>query len=206
VSAPPKTILQASAAEATSIRHAVRTADPGSLGPGNLLATQAHVPGLVDLLSDPAVSDWIYSLPRPLTLKSVSAWVADAATSRAAGEAILVVSTDAAGAIGGYARFTIWPERASGELGGASRASLQNAGHGRAAAWRRFDWMFSVLGLRLVGVTTALDNVRSARVIEAAGFVSMGEVISRRPDGSGRASLAWEMTREIWQAKRAVLS
>jgi RimJ/RimL family protein N-acetyltransferase len=183
----------------------VRIADPGSLGPGNLLATQAHVPGLVELLGDPAVSDWIYSLPRPLTLDSVAAWVAEAGRLRAAGEAILVVSSDPEGAIAGYSRFTIWPDRASGELGGASRASLQNIGHGRAAAWRRFDWMFLVLGLRLIGVTTALNNVRSARVIEAAGFVLMGEVTSRRPDGSGRASLAWEMTRETWEAKKAVL-
>jgi hypothetical protein len=46
--------------------------------------------------------------------------------------------------------------------------------------------MFEALGVRLVGVTAALDNVRSAKVIEAAGFVRMGERDSVRPDGTVR--------------------
>ena len=60
--------------------------------------------------------------------------------------------------------------------------------------------MFVHLGVRLIGLTAALDNVRSARLIEAAGFVPMGERESHRPDGSVRRSRYWELTREAWQA------
>ena len=58
--------------------------------------------------------------------------------------------------------------------------------------------LLNALGVRLVGLTAAVDNVRSARVIEAAGFVSMGERESVRPDGSVRVSRYWELSREAW--------
>lgn len=62
--------------------------------------------------------------------------------------------------------------------------------------------MFCALGVRLVCVTAALDNWRSARVIEATGFTPMGEREGLRPDGSMRHSRYWEMTREQWTAFR----
>ena len=61
--------------------------------------------------------------------------------------------------------------------------------------------MFDVLGVRLVGLTAALDNIRSQRVIEAAGFIDMGERDSIRPDGTVRRSRYWEMTREAWRSR-----
>ena len=51
MSAPPKTVLQASHDEAEAIRHAVRTIDVGTLGPGRARAEMKHVPGLVELLA-----------------------------------------------------------------------------------------------------------------------------------------------------------
>ena len=61
--------------------------------------------------------------------------------------------------------------------------------------------MFEVLGVRLIGVTAALDNARSAGVIEAAGFRPMGERDGVRPDGSVRRSRYWEGTREAWRQR-----
>jgi RimJ/RimL family protein N-acetyltransferase len=58
--------------------------------------------------------------------------------------------------------------------------------------------MFEALGLRLIGLTAALDNVRSAKAIDGAGFRRMGEVESTRPDGTVRRSLYWELRREEW--------
>ncbi len=55
--------------------------------------------------------------------------------------------------------------------------------------------MFDHLGVRLIGLTAALDNHRSARVIEAAGFRFIGERDSIRPDGSVRRARYWELTR-----------
>jgi RimJ/RimL family protein N-acetyltransferase len=60
--------------------------------------------------------------------------------------------------------------------------------------------MFDRLGVRLIGLTAALDNARSAKVIEAAGFEPMGERDSRKPDGSIRRSRYWELTKDKWLA------
>jgi len=52
-----------------------------------------------------------------------------------------------------------------------------------------------------MGLTAATDNVRSAKLIDAAGFVRMGTRDSVRPDGTVRVSLYWEVTREQWRAR-----
>ena len=193
MSAPPKTVLTATPQEAEAIRTAVRAAQ------GHTVAGPEHVDGLLALLADPQVSEPIYDLPRPFTRDNVAAWVADSQALRQAGRCLLTVTLDEAGEVAGYARFSIWPERASGELAGARRADLQNSGGGRQGVARSVAWMFEVLGLRLIGLTAALDNVRSAKAIDGAGFRRMGEVESVKPDGTSRRSLYWEMTRDEWE-------
>lgn len=193
MSAPPQTVLTASPQEEAAIRDAVRRAD------GRIVAGPQHVSGLLALLGDPRVSDPIYDLPRPITFDNVASWVAQSEALRQEGRCVLAVDFDAAGEIAGYSRVTVWPERASGELAGARRADLQNSGAGRAGVARAIAWMFETLGLRLIGLTAALDNIRSAKAIEAAGFQRMGEVESVRPDGATRRSLYWELTRAEWE-------
>jgi len=202
MSAPPKTVLTASPEESAAIRAAVRTPDLSAFGGLAVIATAGHAPALTDLLADPAVSDSIYDLPRPITEASVSAWIAEAEDLRQRGEALLLVTLDDQGGVAGYSRFTVWPERASAEIAGARRADLQGGGGGTSGAARSFDWMFESLGARLIGVTAARDNVRSARVIEAAGFSAMGERDSLRRDGTLRPSSYWEMTRQAWRARK----
>ncbi len=193
MSAPPKTVLVATPDEEASIRAAVRRAE------GRLVAGPDHVGGLLALLSDPRVSDPIYDLPRPITIESVALWVAESEALRQEGRCILAVSLDEAGKVSGYSRFSIWPERASGELAGARRADLQNSGAGRQGVAHSISWMFEALGLRLIGLTAALDNVRSAKAIDGAGFLRMGEVESVKPDGTTRRSAYWELTRTQWE-------
>ena len=193
MSAPPITVLTATPEEEAAIIAAVRAA------PGRLVAGPEHVAGLLKLFSDPRVSDPIYDLPRPFSEASLASWVAENAAEQQAGRAILSVNLDEAGEVAGYSRFTIWPERASGELAGARRADLQNTGGGRVGVAQSIAWMFESLGLRLIGLTAALDNVRSARAIDGAGFKRMGERDSVRPDGTVRRSLYWELTRDEWR-------
>lgn len=100
-----------------------------------------------------------------------------------------------------YSRFTIWRERAAAEIASAYRADGQSAGLGKSGAAVSFDWMFRELGMKLICVTAAPDNARSARVIRAAGFRAMGEREGIRPDGSIRRSRYWEMTREEWERR-----
>lgn len=195
MSAPPKTELQASPQEDAAIRQAVREAGAQF---GLTIAAAEHVPGLVALLSDPKVSDPIYDLPRPITEESVARWVADSEALRQKGECILSVTLDGDGQVAGYSRFSIWPDRSSAELAGARRADLQNTHGGKAGVARSIAFMFEHLGVRLICLTAALDNVRSAASIDAAGFRRMGEVESRRPDGTTRRSIYWELSREEW--------
>ncbi|MBX3479727.1 MAG: GNAT family N-acetyltransferase [Caulobacter sp.] len=202
MSAPPISVLTATPEEAEAIRAAVRAPDLGYLGPHTRLAGPEHVTGLVALLSDPAVSGPIYDLPRPITPETIAAWVAEADRGRLAGDVLLTVSLDEAGEVAAYSRYSVWPDRSSAEIAGARRADQQNSGQGTAGAARSFGFMFEVLGVRLVGLTAALDNVRSARVIEAAGFVDMGERLSIAPDGATRRSRYWEMSREDWLTRR----
>jgi RimJ/RimL family protein N-acetyltransferase len=195
MSAPPKTVLTATPQEEAAIRAAVRAAH------GHTVAGPEHVAGLFALLADPAVSDPIYDLPRPIDFDNVALWVGESEALRQEGRCLLTVNFDADGQVAGYARFTIWPERASGELAGARRADLQNSGGGRDGVARSIAWMFEGLGLRLIGLTAALDNIRSAKAIDGAGFKRMGEVESVRPDGATRRSLYWELTREAWELR-----
>lgn len=201
MSAPPKTVLTASPEEEAAIRAAVRGVDPLTLGEGRVIAGPEHAAGLTRLLEDPAVSGPIYDLPRPITEANVAAWIADCARLQAAGEGVLILSLDSQGEVAGYSKFSVWPDRSSAEIAGATRADLQGRGQGGPGAARSFGWMFEVLGVRLIGLTAALDNVRSAKVIEAAGFVAMGEREVTRPDGTVRRSLYWEMTRAEWERR-----
>lgn len=195
MSAPPATVLAASADEAAAIRAAVRAAK------GQTVAGPEHVDGLFALLSDPRVSDPIYDLPRPITRESIARWVDESVAQHAAGECILAVNLDETGAVAGYTRFNVWPDRASGELAGARRADLQNSGAGRYGVGHAIAWMFETLHLRLIGVTAAVDNVRSARAIEGAGFHAMGEIDSVRPDGTIRRSRYWELAADAWRLR-----
>lgn len=203
MSAPPKTVLTATAAEEAAIREAVRTADPGALGNGRIIAGPGEVDALVDLLSDPSVSEAIYDLPRPIDAEHVGAWVADYAVRRLRGDGLLFVVPDWGKGVMSYSQVTLWPARASAELAGAVRADIQGAGGGGEGAARVFDWMFTALHVRLICLTAAPDNIRSVKLIDHAGFERMGERDAVRPDGSIRKSLYWEMTRARWDALKA---
>ena len=202
MSAPPKTVLVASPDEEAAIRAAIREARGiEALGGRRVAADLSHVPTVTRLLADPSVSAPSYSLPQPAMQDNVAAWIAGFMAARERGEGLLMLTLDEAGEAAGYTDAVVWPERSSGEIGGAIRADMQNAGQGGADALKVFGWLFGTVGVRLVCLTAALDNVRSQKLIDAAGFVRMGERDSIRPDGGARRSVYWEMTREAWRAK-----
>jgi RimJ/RimL family protein N-acetyltransferase len=201
VSAPPKTVLAAGPEEAERIRAAVRDPDLAALGEGRAVAVEADAGALAAFLADPDVSDPIYDLPRPITVDNVRAWIQASGSERGRGEGLLTIARDAAGEVISYSKFTVWPEHSSAELAGAVRTSRHGGGRGGQGALHAFGWMFESLGVRLIGLTAALDNVRSARLIDAAGFVRMGERESVRADGTIRRSLYWEMTKEAWNER-----
>lgn len=196
MSAPPKTVLAATPEEADAIRRAVRELA------ARIGVRLEHAPGLARLLADPRVSDPIYDIPRPITEETVSRWVAESIAAGERGECLMTVTLDEAGEVAGYSRIVVWPDRASAEIAGAKRADRQNSGSGGAGVAQATALMFETLGVRLIGLTAALDNIRSAKAIDAAGYVRMGERESVRPDGSIRRSLYWELTRDAWRRMR----
>jgi RimJ/RimL family protein N-acetyltransferase len=153
--------------------------------------------------ADPGVSEWIYDLPRPVTDENVLTWIDTRLASWRRGECVLSVVTNEAGEVISYSDVTVWPQHASAELAGAMRSDRQNSGQGSANVLATFDWIFETLGARLMCLTASLDNVRSQKMIDNAGFVRMGERDGVRPDGSTRRSIYWELTRERWRARKA---
>ena len=202
MSAPPKTALVADPAEAARIRQAVRHADVATLGPGRVVAAPVHAEALATLLADPAVSGPVYDLPRPLTRERIGQWIEDCEADRRAGEGLLTLTLDEAGAAVSYLKFTVWPDRSSAEVGGAVRADRQNSGRSAVGAGQLFNWIFETFGVRLMGLTADVNNIRSIRMIDATGFERMGERDCIRADGSSRRSVYWEMSRDAWRRHR----
>jgi RimJ/RimL family protein N-acetyltransferase len=204
MSAPPKTVLDVSAEEAASIRAAVLAARDKPFGnPSREVVTLDDAEALADFFADPDVNRWIYDLPRPPTVENTRRWIAVRLERAARGEALLTAQRDEAGRIVSYSDLEVWPERSAAELIGGGRAVRQNSGQGSARVASSFDWIFETLGVRLICATAALDNIRSARAIDNAGFVRMGERDCVREDGTIRPSFYWEMTREAWRARKA---
>ena len=202
MSAPPKTVLTATPEEEAAIRAAVRQAHGlDTLGGDRRLVALEDAAALRDFFDDPAISDWIYDLPKPFTVENTRAWIAERLARHARGECVLSIIVDPAGKIISYTDVTVWPRHASAEIAGAMRADRQNTGQGSANVIATFGWIYETLGARLMCLTAALDNVRSQKMIDNAGFTRMGERDGVRPDGSVRRSVYWEMTRDQWRAK-----
>lgn len=201
MSAPPKTVLEVPAEEAEVIVAAVKSADLTTLGYGRALAGSADAADLAAFLADPQVSEAIYDLPRPFTEANMARWIGESEALRREGRRLLILTRDELGILAGYSCVTVWPERSAAELAGAIRADRQNGGQGAAGALHTFGWIFDTLGVRMMGLTAATDNVRSARLIDAAGFVRMGTRDAVRPDGTTRVSLYWEVTRDQWRER-----
>src|SRR5258706_290258 len=97
----------------------------------------------------------------------------------------------------------VHPAEAQAIRAAVRHADRQNSGQGGGGGWRTIHWIFETLGVRLICLTAAMDNIRSARLIEAMGFVRMGERTAVAEDGTQRQSLYWEMTRDAWRGPSA---
>ncbi|MCF6221252.1 MAG: GNAT family N-acetyltransferase [Robiginitomaculum sp.] len=193
----PKTKLDVTKAEAVRIRErvsAVRTIE-GATGTSRL-ATVGDAPGLLKLLSDERVSGDVYTLPRPFSLRSISAWIKDHEAQAKDGVGLLMVTEDESGDIITLTDFQFWPEHAACEFGGVIAAHLQSQHIGTKGMAHLCDWVFTELGIRLLVMTASVDNIRSHKLLRGLNFTQMGEMDSVRPDGSVRQSLYWELGRE----------
>ncbi|MDP6413537.1 MAG: GNAT family protein [Gammaproteobacteria bacterium] len=113
-----------------------------------------------------------------------------------------MITCDDAGEVSGYQDIQVWPQWAACEFGGAIRGNRQNTGQGGLGVAITVAWLFDEIGVDLICETAALDNVRTARLLERIGFTFKGEIQGNLIDGTVRPSLYWELTRDEW----AVLS
>lgn len=198
----PLTRDQISHSRQEEIRAAVRQATGIAFSEApSRLATEADASALYEFLSDPAIHAPIYNLPTPLSEASVRSFILRKLEQREQGTGLLFLRFDEHGAVIGYSEFDIWPQWGAGDLGGALRRDQQGQRAGVRGAAQTFSWMFDTLHLERIVATAALDNVRTARLLDGLGFERKGEIISRRPDGGTRPSRVWEISHESWQAK-----
>lgn len=185
-----------------AIRASVRLAESlPSMTQHSRLAVAGDEKAFLAFLEDPGVYNWIYSLPKPLTLETVAAFINEGLAAKERGEGLLSLNFDEDGAVSGYTEVLVWPEWAAGEVGGAIRPDLQNKGQGGAGMAATFTWMFEALDLDIICNTTALDNFRMQKLFSRTGFEHKGDTESVRPDGSLRPSQIWEITRDDWFAR-----
>lgn len=162
------------------------------------LAAGADAEAFLGLIADPRVSDPIYTLPKPPTLEAARAFIEQHIAERRRGEGLLILEFDNAGAVAGYHDIQVWPEWAACELGGAIRPDRQGGGSGTAGAAAAFGWLFDAIGVDLICETSALDNVRTQRLLERLGFRFVGVIESDLPGGGVRPSRYFELTRAQW--------
>ena len=187
-----------SEAEAEAIRRSFQSPDLPSDDAEFIRLEDAGA--LLEFLSDPAIHAPIYTLPSPLTIGSVRAFIEQHIAEQEGGEGLLYVRKNEAGQIIGYTDIQAWPQWGACELGGAIHPDLQGMRSGVDGARNSFDWLFKQMNISLICETAALDNVRTARLLDGLKFRRMGQVKSVKPDGTTRTSLVWEVTRDEWIA------
>ncbi|MEP4484799.1 MAG: GNAT family N-acetyltransferase [Halioglobus sp.] len=200
----PKTKNRASQERQRAIRDAVKSC--AGIPQLSRVATDDDVLRLTDLFSDPSLSAPIYTLPTVINQDTVAAFISKHQAEQQLGEGLLMVNVDDNGRAAGYYDVQVWPQWAACELGGAIRSDRQNSGQGGAGAVTTFNWLFDYLGVDLICETAALDNIRTARLLERIGFNYVGEIQSALPDGGTRPSRYWEMTKQDWIKRRSELA
>jgi len=200
----PLTRIAASAEKQASIRRAVSCTE--SMADTAHVAREQDVGALTALLEIPEISAPIYTLPSPINCNTVAAFINRHLEERERGEGLLLVGTDDTDVANSYHDIQVWPQWAACELGGAIRSDRQNTGQGGAGALAAFNWLFEVIGIDLICETAALDNVRTARLLERIGFTYKGEIESHLPDGSVRPSKCWELSKADWQSMKEELA
>jgi len=163
------------------------------------VAREKDVNELTALLENPEISNPIYTLPEQINCNTVSAFINKHIEERKRGEGLLMISSDNSGVASAYYDIQFWPQWAACELGGAIRSDQQNSGHGSATAAAVFNWLFDYVGVDLICETAALNNTRTARLLDRIGFSYMGKIQSRLSGGGERPSRYWELSKESWR-------
>lgn len=192
----PLTRIPASQSKQQLIRNAVTNTE--RQGEMARIARASDTAALTELLSDPEISQVIYTLPTQINHDTVGAFIDQHLDERERGEGLLMLSGEEGSPATAYYDIQVWPQWAACELGGAISSKHQNTGRGGSGALDMFSWLFDVIGVDLICETAALDNVRTAKLLNRIGFTYMGEIESKLAGGGQRPSHYWELNRADW--------
>ncbi|MEO1136057.1 MAG: GNAT family protein [Pseudomonadota bacterium] len=207
MSEPPNTKLVLSERDAGKIRMAVRAITTIDVAYGVYApASFAVLDEFQKFLADARVSGPLYTIPENPAPDWVPSWIEAHALEQAEGSGALLIARDDAGRISGFVDLQVWPEWGVAEFGGAIRADLQSGAMGTRGAARLFDWLFAEIGVQLIAMTNALDNVRTERLLHHLGFVRGTDRNCKTPEGDIRLSMYWELQRDRWHEIRPTLS
>lgn len=190
----PDTKVPVTDDEAAQIRNAVQNLD-GIDRTGHKIAQPEDAEDLLDLLADPRVNGPLYTIPNDVDLPWVQNWIAQHLKERDEGVGALFITRGPSGTIDGFSDLQIWPDLAAAELGGGLRPDIQGKSRGGSGAADLFVWMFQDLGVKLLAMTCAEDNIRTQKLLTRIGFTQGKSRISVGPDGNTRPSLYFEMLR-----------
>ncbi len=205
----PKTRSYVSGIEQARLRDFVRRAEwmNGRIA-GARVARREDAAALAGLLAHESIGPRIYTMPNPINTETMTTFIEDHLAQRERGDGILFVSFNDVGEATAYFDVELWPQWSIAKFGGAVKAERQGRGFGGACGLAAVEWCFDQLGVARICETTARDNDRSIRLLSRLGFRQLGEVTSRRPDGTTRPSIYWEMERAeryaVREARRAV--
>lgn len=203
MSEPPDTRIELSEAHAADIRAAVRAITTINIAYGVYApASPVDLDDFHEFLTDPRVSGPLYTIPAAPDRDWVRSWIDAHRTEQVAGRGALLIARDRAGRISGFADLQVWPEWGAAEFGGGIRADLQSGHMGTRGAARLFEWLFADIGVRLIVMTNALDNVRTERLLTHLGFVRGRDRTCETPEGARRRSMYWELHRDRWREIR----
>ena len=199
----PATRVAVSGDEAQRLRRYVQQTEE-ILGwiPDVRVARLSDTPALTRLFADHDVGPWIYTMPQPITEETVRAFILRHLHEREEGAGVLFIAFDGEGEAAAYFDVELWAEWGTCKFGGAVKPQRQGKGYGGATTLAAVDWCFSRLGVERICETTGLDNTRSIRLLSRIGFQEVGRTISRRPDGTARPSIVWELERRVWTTPR----
>ena len=200
----PKTRIAIPGDEQLRLRDFVRRAEwmNGRIA-GARVARPEDAAALAGLLAHESIGPRIYTMPNPINTDTMTTFIEDHLAQRERGDGILFVSFNDAGEATAYFDVELWPQWSIAKFGGAVKAERQGRGFGGACGLAAVEWCFDQLGVARICETTARDNDRSIRLLSRLGFRQLGEVTSRRPDGTTRPSIYWEMQRADRYAIRA---
>jgi 8-oxo-dGTP diphosphatase len=156
---------------------------------------ERDLPSLIEFAGDEEVARWTAAIPHPFSEQDGRAYI-EAAQQE--GRVVFVIETIATGAFIGCIRLDAengigyWIARAHWGKGYASEAAKRVARLG-----------FEQLEMTAIEAEVMQGNAASEKVLQAAGFQSIGEAVGARGRCEGMPTLRYRLARADWETQSA---